>query len=78
MFCEYSEIFGKVNEGVHSYKIMNIAMVDVIATIIVAYLINMIYNDWPFAYILGGLFVLSIIMHRLFCVRTTIDKLLFP
>ena len=28
MFCEYKDIFGKVGEGVHSYRIFNIAIVN--------------------------------------------------
>jgi hypothetical protein len=31
-----------------------------------------------FAWTTAGLFFLGIILHRLFCVRTTIDKLIFP
>ena len=40
MFCEYKDIFGKVGEGVHSYRIFNIAVVDVVSTIIMAYLLK--------------------------------------
>ena len=32
----------------------------------------------PLIYTCVTLFILGIILHRLFCVRTTIDKLLFP
>ena len=35
-FCKYKDIFGKPKEGVHSYRIMNIAIVDVLATILLA------------------------------------------
>lgn len=75
--CQYSEIFGKVGEGAHSYRIFNIAIVDVISTIIVAYIIHKIYPKYKFEYILIGLFLVGIIAHRLFCVRTTVDKFLF-
>jgi len=78
MFCEYKNIFGQVAQGAHSYRIADIAVVDVIATILVALVI---YHFWPkcgFGYILLTLFLLGIIMHRLFCVRTRIDKLIFP
>jgi hypothetical protein len=27
---------------------------------------------------LGGLFILGIIVHRMFCVRTGVDRMLFP
>ena len=35
-FCKHKDIFGKPNEGVHKYKIMNIAIVDVLGTILIA------------------------------------------
>jgi hypothetical protein len=46
-------------------------------TIIGAYILSLIFKT-PFAYTLIALFVLGIILHRIFCVRTTIDKFLFP
>lgn len=74
--CSYKDIFGKPNEGVHKYRFFNIAIIDLLFTIIVAYLISK-YYEWDFKYVLILLILLGIIMHRLFCVRTTIDKLLF-
>jgi len=78
MFCEYKDIFGKVGEGVHSYRIFNIAVVDVLATIIMAYLLNIfIFPKRSFIKLTIILFLLGIILHRLFCVKTTIDKYIF-
>jgi hypothetical protein len=34
IFKEYRYIFGKEGEGVHSYRLLNIAIVDVVSTII--------------------------------------------
>lgn len=76
MFCEYSNIFGEPGQGIHSIRLFNIAMVDVIATILVAYLISK-YFSIDYTITLITLFVCGIILHRLFCVRTTVDKLLF-
>ncbi len=75
--CKYKDILGEPGKGAHSYRIFNIAIVDVILTILVALLISYFFkfNLW---YTLIILFLLGIVMHRLFCVRTTIDKLLFP
>lgn len=80
--CKYSSIFQKPHEGVHSIRIFNIAVVDTVLTIIAAYflyiMINKLFNMNISYYIyLIILFIMGIIMHRLFCVRTTIDKLLF-
>ena len=78
MFCEYKDIFGKVGEGVHSYRIFNIAVVDVLSTIIMAYLLNIyVIPKRSFIKLTIILFLLGIILHRLFCVKTTIDKYIF-
>jgi hypothetical protein len=76
MLCKYKDIFGKPNEGVHSYRILDLAIVDVIMTIIGAIIIAYLFN---FNYMLTIiiLFLIGIIMHRVFCVNTTIDKILF-
>jgi hypothetical protein len=78
MSCKYSEIFGKVGEGPHSFRLFNIAVVDVILTIIGAFLIHrFLLPQYQFLYVLVALFALGIAMHHFFCVRTTIDKMLF-
>ena len=77
MLCKYKDIFGQVGKGVHSYRILNIAVVDVIFTIVGAYFIHLIFLKYSFVCILTSLFLLGILFHRIFCVRTTIDKILF-
>ena len=77
MFCKHADIFGNPNEGVHSYRLFNIAIIDFGATVLVAYLLNLWIGGNNFGLILIVLFTLGIIFHRLFCVRTTVDKLLF-
>ena len=37
MLCAYKDMFGKVGEGIHSYRIANIAVADIIFTIIGAF-----------------------------------------
>jgi hypothetical protein len=75
-FRNLSEIFGRPNEGVHSYRIFNLAIVDIIMTIIGAFIISKIFKI-NFILILVILFILGIILHRLFCVNTTINKFIF-
>ena len=78
MACKYSEIFGKTGEGAHSFRILDVAIIDVIFTIVGAYVIHrLVLPQYPFLFVLIMLFALGIVMHRLFCVRTTVDKLLF-
>ena len=74
--CKYQNALGIPNKGIHSYRLFGVAIVDVIFTIIGAMIISYFYNR-SFIYTLIFLFLLGIILHRLFCVRTTIDKLLF-
>ena len=74
--CKYKNILGEPGKGAHSYRFFGIAIVDTVLTIIAAYIISYFFK-FPFIYVLIILFVIGIILHRLFCVRTTIDKLLF-
>ena len=76
MLCNYSNSLGIPNQGFHSH-IMDIAYMDVIATIISAEIISYLF-EWNRYLVLIALFLTGIFLHRLFCVRTTVDKLLFP
>jgi hypothetical protein len=74
--CKYSNILGEAGKGIHSYRIFNLAIVDVLSTIVTAKLTSD-YFKVSFWKTLIIIFILGIIAHRLFCVRTTIDRLLF-
>jgi hypothetical protein len=73
-FCKYKDIFGKPKEGPHSYRILNIAIVDTVLTIIIGYLISKIFK-LKLSYVIITLFILGIIVHKMFCVETTLTKL---
>jgi len=75
-FCKYKNIFGAPNTGSHRYRIFDIAVVDAVSTIILAVILSY-FLKIKFLIVLFALFILGIVMHHLFCVRTTIDKLLF-
>jgi len=80
--CKYANILGKPKEGAHRFRFMDIAIVDVLLTFTVAFIIyiigSKIFNsNISYLTYLIALFILGIFLHRLFCVRTTIDKLLF-
>ena len=74
--CQYKNLFGKPNEGVHKYKILGISIVDIAAVIIPAYLISK-YTKQDFKQLLLIFFLFGIIIHKLFCVDSTVNKLLF-
>ena len=76
MLCDYKNAFGKIGTGIHSYRIMDVAVLDFGVTAIVAYLITLA-TGIRFVYTFIGFFITGIFVHRLFCVRTTIDKLIF-
>lgn len=75
-FCKYKNILGEPGKGVHSYRFGGFAIVDVLFTILGAFLFSYLL-DVPFWICLVGLFLLGILLHRLFCVRTTVDRILF-
>jgi len=77
MLCRYQNILGKIGEGIHSKRIYNIAIYDVIFTVIGAYIIHLFIPNSKFWIVLSVLFIIGIILHRLFCVKTTVDVLLF-
>ena len=77
-FCKYKDVLGKPNTGLHSHRVFNISVIDVLLTILGAKFIQYyMMKDTDFWIILTVLFILGIIIHRIFCVKTTIDKLLF-
>lgn len=75
--CKYKNMFGEPDTGAHSYRFFNIAVVDVSLTILAAYFFSWM-TKFSFFYSLIFFFILGIIAHRAFCVRTTVDKFLFP
>jgi hypothetical protein len=74
--CRYNKLFGNPNKGIHKYRILNIAIVDLVMTIILSYVISKIINR-SFMIILLFMFILSVFVHYIFCVNTSVMKLLF-
>ena len=77
--AKYRDIFGKAGtrDGLRKYRIFGIAILDVLVVLAFAYLFSL-WNKLPFITNALGLFVVGIIVHRLFCVRTAVDRMLFP
>lgn len=75
--CKYKNALGEPNAGFRKYRIFNISIYDTAVVILFGVLISYFsgYNLWI---TLAVLFILGIIIHRLFCVRSTLDKLFFP
>lgn len=75
MLCKYRNALGKPNEGAH-FHVLGIAVVDVFMTIVLALVISY-FTKWKVYWVLPALFVIAILLHRLFCVNTTVNKLIF-
>lgn len=74
--CKYSDLFGKPNAGIRQYRILGITIFDTVVVVIIGFLISYFSKISIFT-VLVVLFISGIIAHRLFCVRSGIDKLLF-
>lgn len=75
--CDYRDLIGKPNEGLRKYRIFGLPVIDTISVIVFGWFVHYI-KGWNLFTVLAVLFVSGIIAHRAFCVRTAIDKLLFP
>lgn len=74
--CKYKDALGTPGEGAHSVRIFGIAIVDLVLTIVVAWFLHVLLGA-PLLESIIIMFLFGIIMHRVFCVRTTVDRLLF-
>ncbi len=80
--CNYQNILGEPKVGVHSIRVFDIAIIDVILTFVLAKIVQLLFNwllNSKISYLVALVicFITGIVLHRLFCVRTTVDKLLF-
>jgi hypothetical protein len=73
--CKYKHSLGIPSEGVHKHY-FGVAMFDVIGTIVIGVILSFLFK-WNTILTITVLFILGVILHRLFCVRTTVDKILF-
>lgn len=74
--CKYRNIFGQAREGVHSYRYMDVAIIDVVLTIVCAVCVSRYYGYclWKTIFVF---FILGTLMHRLFCVNTKVNTMIF-
>lgn len=69
-------MFGKPKEGAHALRVFNLAIVDVLLTVVAAFVISQLIHI-PFWLTLLTLFIIAVVIHRLFCVNTTVNKMIF-
>jgi hypothetical protein len=75
MFCKYKNALGIPGKGAHTH-VLGFAVMDITMTIVGGALLAYIFK-WSYLWTILILFLLGILLHRLFCVRTTLDKALF-
>ena len=74
--CQYKDLFGKPRDGLRKYRIFDIAILDTAVVIIIGLIFSWVtkVNIWL---TLAVLFLSGIVVHRLFCVKTGLDKKIF-
>lgn len=73
--CQYKDMLGVPNEGLHSYRVANIAIVDVLMTIAGSYVVSRVFKT-SFLWTLLFFFLLGIVLHKVFCVDTTVNMMI--
>ena len=76
MSCKYKDILGKPNTGVHSVRLFDISVVDVLLTVLLGYGVHLLTKANLY-FLIVVMFVLGIVVHRIFCVKTKVDRILF-
>ena len=78
--CQFKNILGEPGKCIHSIRIYNIAIIDFILTFLLARFNQIIFKKiFPFPYWVWLLatFCLGIIIHRVFCVNSTVNVAIF-
>jgi len=68
-FSQFKNALGKVNEGVHQYKVLNTAIVDYLLTLLGAFTLTY-FSKIPLVLTTVGLFITGMVLHLLFGVKT--------
>ena len=71
--CAYKSVFGNPGEGVHSYRVFGLAIVDVLGTFGLAFVVKGILGI-SYSVALAVTFALGILAHWIFCVPTALNK----
>ena len=74
--CPFRNIFGQPRQGSHSYRIFDFAIVDILGTFILVFLIWLLLGKKHFFVILLVIFIIAELLHYMFCVETKVMKLL--
>lgn len=73
--CKYKNALGIPGQGLH-FHVFGVAIVDCIMTILGGALLAYLFK-WSYFWTILILFILGIVLHRVICVKTILDKALF-
>lgn len=78
MDCQFKDALGKPREGIHAIRIpvIDIALVDTLLTVIAALVFSKLFKSsfiWTFIVFI----VIAIVIHRVLCVDTRLNQLIF-
>ena len=76
MSCPYRNVFGREGEGIHSFRIFGLAVVDLLATLAAALLLSYLSKVSVFI-MFPALIILAVGVHRVFCVNTALNVKIF-
>jgi hypothetical protein len=76
MLCQYKDRLGVPGQGVHRH-FFGVAVFDIVATLVLTELVIYVFHT-PRVITLFSIILTGIVLHRIFCVRTTLDRCLFP
>ena len=75
---KYRNIFGRPGKGIHRFRIGNIAIVDVLFTLLLAKFIEIVFfPKGHYLTIVLIIFIVGVFFHLIFNVKTTVQKFLF-
>ena len=70
--CRYRASLGRPGEGVHAPRLLGLAAVDVIGTVVIAAMVAR-WRRWPVARTIAAAFAAAVVIHRAFCVDTALN-----
>lgn len=74
--CKYRDVFGTPGAGLHSVRIFGLAAVDVLATLVAAFVTARVLRV-RFAVALVFILSLGVVAHAALCVDTSLNLLLY-
>ena len=76
--CKYKDALGVPGSktGLRKYRIFGIALFDTAVVLVFAVLLAWMFR-LSYAYTIVAIFILGVFVHRLFCVRTAVDNIIF-